>query len=47
MVEMWNEVRYICEKELKGAIKLLKENKATDESGMIAEYMKAWKSGIK
>ena len=38
---MRNGVGYICEKELKRAIKLLKENKATDESGMIAEYIKA------
>ena len=32
-------VRYINEKEMKRAIKLMKENKATDESGMIAEYI--------
>ena len=38
---MRNGVGYIWEKELKRAIKLLKENKATDESGMIAEYIKA------
>ena len=38
---MGNEVGYNCEKELKRAIKLSKENKATDESGMIAEYIKA------
>ena len=38
---MRNGVGYICEKELKRAINLLKENKATDESGMIAEYIKA------
>ena len=38
---MRNGVGYICEKELKRAIKLLKENKSTDESGMIAEYIKA------
>ena len=38
---MRNGVGYICEKELKRAIHLLKENKATDESGMIAEYIKA------
>ena len=38
---MRNGVGYICEKKLKRAIKLLKENKATDESGMIAKYIKA------
>ena len=27
--------------DLKSAIKLMKENKSTDESGMIAEYIKA------
>ena len=37
---MRNGVGYVSEKELKRAIKLLKENKATDESGMIAEYIK-------
>ena len=30
---MRNGVVYICEKELKRVIKLLKENKATGESG--------------
>ena len=36
---MRNGVAYVCGKELKRVIndKLLKENKATDESGMIAE----------
>ena len=38
---MRNGVGYICEKELKRAIKLLNENKATDKSGMIAEYITA------
>ena len=38
---MKNREGYINEKDLKRAIKLLKENKATDESGMIAEYIKA------
>ena len=32
--ERWN----ISEQELRRAIKMMKENKATDESGMIAEY---------
>ena len=31
----------INDQDLKRAIRLLKENKATDESGMIAEYIKA------
>ena len=38
---MKNEVWSINEQDLKRAIKLMKENKATDESGMIAEYIKA------
>ena len=38
---MKNRVGYINKKELKRAIKLLKENQATDESGTIAEYIKA------
>ena len=38
---MKNRVGYINEKKLKRAIKLMKENKATDESGMIAESIKA------
>ena len=46
-VGMRNGVWYICEKELKRAIIILMENKATNESGMIAEYIfKNWKSGI-
>ena len=32
---------YICEKELIRAIHLLKESKAINQSGMIAEYIKA------
>ena len=36
---MKNRGGFINEKELKRAIKLMKENKATDESGMIAEYI--------
>ena len=36
-----NRVVFINEKELKRAIKLMKEYQATDESGMIAEYIKA------
>ena len=36
-----NEVWSINDQDLKRAIKLLKENKATDESSMIAEYIKA------
>ena len=38
---MRNGVGYICEKELKRPINLLKESKATDKSGMIVEYIKA------
>ena len=38
---MKNEVWNINDQDLKSAIKLMKENKATDESGMIAEYIKA------
>ena len=38
---MKNREGFINEKELKKTIKLMKENKATDESGMIAEYIKA------
>ena len=38
---MKNRVGYINQKELERAIKLMKENKATYESGMIAEYIKA------
>ena len=34
---MKNREGFIIEKELKRTIKLMKENKATDESGMIAE----------
>ena len=41
-----NGVWYICEKELKRAIKLLKENKETEESGMIAEYIKALEDDV-
>ena len=37
---MKNRDSFINEKELKRTIKLMKENKATDESGMIAEYVK-------
>ena len=36
-----NEVYSINDQDLKRAIKFMKENKATDESGMIAEYIKA------
>ena len=44
---MKNRVWYIIENELKRAIKLLQENKATDESGMIAEYIYInWEIGI-
>ena len=39
--EFWNRVGYIIEKELKRAIKLMNENEATDESRMVAEYIKA------
>ena len=35
--EGWN----ISDQELRRAIKMTKGNKATDESGMIAEYLKA------
>ena len=38
---MKNEVGRINDQDLKRAIKLMKVNKATDESGMIAEYIKA------
>ena len=38
---MENREGFINEKELKRTIKLMKENKATDESGMISEYIKA------
>ena len=38
MVDMKNKEGFINEKELKRIIKLMKENKATDESGLIAEY---------
>ena len=38
---MKNEVCTINEQDLKRAIKLMTVNKATDESGMIAEYIKA------
>ena len=38
---MKNRKGFINEKELKRTIKLMKEDKATDESGMIAEYIKA------
>ena len=37
---MKNEGWNISEQELKRAIKMMTENKATDESGMIAEYLK-------
>ena len=43
---MRNSVGYICEKDLRRAIKLLKENKATNESGMIAEYIKALEEDV-
>ena len=43
---MKNRVGYINEKELKRAIKLMKENEATYESGMIAEYIKALRVGM-
>ena len=36
-----NREGFINEKELKRTIKLMKENKATDKSGMIAEYVKS------
>ena len=39
--DMKNRAGFINEKELKRAIKLLKENNATDESDMIAKYIKA------
>ena len=38
---MQKEVWSINDQDLKRAIKLMKVNKATDESGMIAEYIKA------
>ena len=38
---MKNREGFIIEKKLKRTIKLMKENKATDESGMIAEHIKA------
>ena len=38
---MKNREGFINEKELMRTIKLMKDNKATDESGMIAEYIKA------
>ena len=37
---MKNEVWRINYQDLMRAIKLMKENKATDESGMLAEYLK-------
>ena len=39
--DMKNREGFIIEKELKRTIRLMKENKTTDESGMIAEYVKA------
>ena len=38
---MKNEVWSINHQDLKRAMKLMKENKATDASSMIAEYIKA------
>ena len=38
---MKNEVWSINDQNLKREIMLMKENKASDESGMIAEYIKA------
>ena len=38
---MKNGVWSINDQDLKRTIKLMEENKATDESGMIAEYIKA------
>ena len=38
---MKKEVWSIHDQDLNGAIKLMKVNKATDESGMLAEYIKA------
>ena len=38
---MKNEVWSINDQDLKKVIKLMKGNKSTDESGMIAEYIKA------
>ena len=38
---MKNREDFINEKELKRTIKLMNENKATDESGIIVEYVKA------
>ena len=40
---MKNREGFINEKELKRTIKLMKENKATYESGMIDEYVKVCK----
>ena len=36
-----NRVAYINEKELKGTIKLMKEERITDKCGMRAAYIKA------
>ena len=38
---MKNQVRSINDRDLKRAIKSMKENKASDESGMMVEYIKA------
>ena len=38
---MQNEGSYISNQELRRSIKVIKENKTTDESGMIADYLKA------
>ena len=38
---MKNREGFINDKELKRTIQLMKDNKATDESGMIAEYVKS------
>ena len=38
---MKKEVWSINDQDLKRAVKLMRVNKATDESGMIAEYIKA------
>ena len=38
---MKNEGWNISDQELRRAIKMMKENQATDESGMIADYLKA------
>ena len=40
LVSVYNEGWNISDQELRRAIKMMKENKATDESGMIAEYLK-------